>query len=72
MTREFEDRKNAPYPDAEPVDAEALRFVKSWHRHPALHEALWYHGVNLGEVDEYMLLPEVITALVERDERRRR
>ncbi|MBN2307953.1 MAG: hypothetical protein JXR94_03220 [Candidatus Hydrogenedentes bacterium] len=72
MTHEFQERKEAAYPDADPEDAEALRFVKSWHRYPPLHEALWYRGVNLGEVDEYLLLPEIITALLERDERRQR
>lgn len=71
MTQEFEDLKRAAFQDTDEIDTEALRFVKSWHRHPALHEAIWYHGVNLGEVDEYMLLPEVIAALLEREEQRR-
>lgn len=71
MTREFEERKTAPYPGMDPIDAEALRFTKSWHRYPGIHEAIWYRGVNLGEVDEYLLLPEVITALLEREERSR-
>ena len=65
--REFEERKNQEYPDRDPLDEEVLRFVKSWHRHPALHDLLWYRGVNLGEVDEYTLIPEVLTALVERE-----
>ena len=67
MTHEFDERKNASYPDADPIDGDTLRFVKSWHRHPALHEALWYHGVNLGEMGEYMLIPEVISTLVEHE-----
>ena len=70
MTREFEDLKNKPYgPEVDPLDAEAMRFVKSWHRYPGIHQAIWYHGVNLGETDEYMLIGEVISALVEREKR---
>ena len=72
MTREFEEAKNAPFDrTADETDREALRFVKSWHRHPVLYDAIWYRGINLGEVNEFMLLPEVITALVEREERER-
>lgn len=68
--REFEEWRSQEYPGRDPLDAEVLRFVKSWHRHPALHEVLWYRGVNLGEVDEYTLIPEVLTALVEREAER--
>ncbi|MBI5094099.1 MAG: hypothetical protein HZB26_16860 [Candidatus Hydrogenedentes bacterium] len=71
MTHEFEELKHKPYPpEVDPLDAEALRFTKSWHRYPGIHSAIWYHGVNLGEVDEYMLICEVITALVEREQGR--
>ena len=70
---EVEERKTATYPEITgPIDAEALRFTKSWHRYPDIHEAVWYRGINLGEVDEFILLPEVITALLEREERQRR
>jgi hypothetical protein len=69
MTREFEERKNAEHPDADPIDTEALRFVKSWHRYPPIHEAMWYRGINLGEVDEYILFQEIMTAILEREER---
>ena len=65
MTDEFDQRRKAPYPQKDPIDAEALRFVKSWHRCPELHDVLWYKGVNLGEMDEYNLLPLVITALLD-------
>jgi hypothetical protein len=68
MTREYEERRTGDHRAADDIDREALRFVKSWHRHPDVHDALWYHGVNLGEVDEYMLLPEVIAALIAREE----
>ena len=57
-------------PAVDPVDAAALHFVKSWHQYPELQEALFYHGVNLGEVNEYLLLPEIITVLIEREEGR--
>ena len=70
MAGEFDKRLNAKYPGADPIDARALRFVKSWHRYPVFHDALWYRGINLGEMAEYLLLPEVITALVEEEERR--
>ena len=40
MRREFEERKNAPCPGADPEDVEILRFVKSWHRYPPIHEAI--------------------------------
>ena len=69
MTREFEERKTAEYTD-DPIDLEALRFVKSWHRYPPLHEAVWYKGVNLGEVGEYALIPEIITVLLQREQGR--
>jgi len=70
MTREFRERKEDPYPDADPEDREALRFAKSWHRYPPLHEAVWYRGINLGEADEYYLIPEIVPALLERSQRR--
>lgn len=67
MTREFDQRKKMPYPDLPALEGEAMRFVKSWHRYPPLHDALWYRGINLGEMDEYDLFPDVLSALVESD-----
>lgn len=64
MDDSFEARANAEHPDKDSLDAEAYRFVTSWHRHPQLHDALWYHGVNLGEVDEYVLMQEIVAILV--------
>ncbi|MCP4642446.1 MAG: hypothetical protein GY851_18520 [bacterium] len=66
MTREFEERKSTAWSE-DPVDNKALQFVKSWHRHPAVHEAVWYKGVNLGEMAEYALIPEMMTVLVDRE-----
>ena len=67
MTREFDQRKTMPCLDLPPLEGEAMRFVKSWHRYPPLHDPLWYRGVNLGEMDEYDVFPEVLAALVERE-----
>ncbi|HIJ72894.1 MAG TPA: hypothetical protein HPP83_02225, partial [Candidatus Hydrogenedentes bacterium] len=53
----------------DPVDAEAVRFTKNWHRHRAFHDALWCRGVNLGETDEYLLFPEVLGALIDQEKR---
>ena len=69
MAHEFEERRDAPYPQADPLDREAMRFVKSWHRYPPLHDALWYRGVNLGEANEYLLFQEVMSILLEREKR---
>lgn len=68
MSREFEELKNAPYPHADDIDRKALQFTKSWHRHPALHDALWYRGINLGELDEFVLMQEVVRILVEQED----
>ena len=65
MNYEYEKRQSDPHQDRSPLDQEALRLVKSWHRHPALHDLLWYKGVNLGEVDEFDLLPEIIAWMAE-------
>lgn len=70
MTREFRDRRDAPHDDADPIAAQTLGFVKSWHRYPPLHDALWFRGVNLGEADEYILFQEVMSALLARDKER--
>ena len=67
MTREFEERNAAPYADRTPLDAEALRITNAWHRHPAVHESVWHYGVNLGEMSEYLLLPDVVKFLVARE-----
>ena len=64
MKQEFEQRKEMEVVDAEPEEVHAVRFVKSWHRFPAFHDAIWYHGVNLGEVDEYILVNPTLTALL--------
>ena len=70
MTREFELRKNATYSArTEPIDVEAMRFTQSWHRYPGFHEAMWYRGVNLGEADEFILMTDVVPALLEREKR---
>lgn len=69
MTPEFDARRQEPYPHADAIDREALRFLKSWHRAPELQDVIWYRGVNLGEVDEYDLLPHIIRALVAEEER---
>lgn len=46
----------------EPIEAdrETLRFLRSWHQHPALREALTYRGINLGEMLETHLLHRVV------------
>lgn len=67
MTHEYNARRTEPYPDRSAIDAMALRFIKSWHRHPDLHDLMWYKGVNLGEMDEYDTLPEVIAAIIENE-----
>ena len=67
MTDEFDELRNEVHPDAPPLDREALRLVRSWHRDPAVHEAVWYQGVNLGEAVEFSLLPRIIRLLVERE-----
>lgn len=72
MTPEYEARREAPYADADPIDREALRFLKSWHRAPELQDILWYRGVNLGEADEYDVLPHIIRTLVALEEQDRR
>jgi len=69
MPHEFDKRRNAPHSDCTEMDQEALRFIKSWHRAPELHDILWYKGVNLGEVDEYDTFPEVVKALIDREAR---
>ncbi len=53
------------------ADVDAVRFVTSWHRFPDLHDVLWYRDVNLGEVLEWALTPEVIAILAARDEKGR-
>ena len=48
-----------------PFEVTALRFAANWHRHSDVRAALEYHGVNLGEADEYLLGPEIMNALLE-------
>jgi hypothetical protein len=61
---EFSALKQRAFPDREPIDKAALRFVKSWHRHPVLRDTLTYQGVNLGELDEFVLIQKIIPILV--------
>lgn len=67
---DFEARRQRAYPDREAIDVAALRFVKSWHRHPGLNGALGYRGVNIGEVDEFVLIQRIIPVLVHEEARR--
>lgn len=60
VENEFSERRRFPCEGACPEELEAFRFVKAWHRHPLLHDALWYQGVNLGELDEYILFSPVL------------
>lgn len=69
MTREFQERKQTAYPDTDPTEVEALRFTKGWHRYPGVHSAMWYKGINLGEMDDYVLLGKVLKILLEREGR---
>lgn len=62
MRQEFEERKSRAVPDADPEERETVQFVKSWHRYPAFHEAIWYRGINLGEADEYILVSPTLTS----------
>ncbi len=65
MGRAFEAAKSRDYPTSgDPAETAALRFVQSWHAWPPLRVALHYHGVNLGETDEYPLFPEVLGILL--------
>ncbi|GMW01365.1 MAG: hypothetical protein AMXMBFR84_25020 [Candidatus Hydrogenedentota bacterium] len=43
-----------------PVDSEALRIARSWMHDPAIAEAVWFRDINLGEVLEYHLYPEIL------------
>jgi len=72
LTREFLERRDDPAPGLSDADAAAMRFVRSWHRFPALHENVWYRGISLGEVLEWALIPEVIAALAEDEDRQDR
>lgn len=68
MTYDYERARAAEYA-APPADAEeqaALDLAKGWHRHPAFHAALWRRGVNLGELDHYVLVSPVLDALLRR------
>ncbi len=69
MSHEYQKRQEATFPGRSELDQEALRFIKSWHRHPALQDLLWYRGINLGEVDEFDMFPEILELLVDRAER---
>lgn len=46
-----------------PLQREVLAFIRSWHRIPEIEEALWCHGVNLGEAAEYLLYDPVLAVL---------
>ena len=65
LEREFHYFRDASLPGFKEDDANAFRFVKSWSRFPAFHEFLNYHGVNLGEMSEWALVQEVMSALEE-------
>ncbi len=69
LTREFLDRRDMAVDGANPTEAALFRFVKSWHRFPALREILHYRGVNLGEMVEYYLIQEAFISLGGGDER---
>ncbi|MBX7256051.1 MAG: hypothetical protein K1Y02_06785 [Candidatus Hydrogenedentes bacterium] len=62
--REFRERRDEDLPGLAPLDAETLRFVRSWHKHPAIAEALCKDGLNLGEAIEFDLLQEVVPILL--------
>lgn len=64
LETEFERRLHAEHTGADTQEAEARRLVQAWHRYPSLHNALWFHGINLGEMDEPALLPAVLHTLI--------
>lgn len=57
------DGQSFPSEHVAPEDQPAMEFVTSWHGHPSLHDALWYRGVNIGEMFEWNLVQEVIPLL---------
>ena len=59
-TKEFELLRHGTLMDVSGADLLAFQIVKSWHRHPAVMDALWYHGINTGEMLEYLYFQEVI------------
>lgn len=71
MTRDQERFRAAEYAGAPPDAQEetALHLAKGWHAHPAFHEALWRRGVNLGELDHYVLVSPLLEALLRRSGR---
>jgi len=66
MPAGFFEETTESYPDACPEENEAFRFVRNWHRTPELHDAIWYKGLNLGELNEYVLFSAVLKALLRR------
>ena len=64
MKQEFEQRKEMEVVGADQEEVHAVRFVKSWHRFPVFHDAIWYRGINLGEADEYILVNPILKALL--------
>ncbi len=62
---EFLEARDAEYAASSPSDLEALQVVKSWHRYPAIRKAVWYRGLNLGELIEYHLIEDLIPILAE-------
>lgn len=60
---EFPRRLQAEAPGLEPADKEVMRLVWSWHRFPEFDDALWFDDLNLGEMLEWAITPDVIRAL---------
>ncbi|MCL4219278.1 MAG: hypothetical protein KJ052_20035 [Candidatus Hydrogenedentes bacterium] len=58
--KEFESLRHGALMDVSGADLLACQIVKSWHRHPAVADVLWYHGINAGEILEYLYFQEVI------------
>lgn len=54
-----------PQPSAS-LDRTALDFAQSWHEHPSVRSLLEYHGVNLGQADEYAVYMLALTTLASR------
>ncbi|MCP4639862.1 MAG: hypothetical protein GY851_05490 [bacterium] len=63
LTHEFVDRRDEAHPLLTPDDEAVFRFLRSWHRHPALRDAVWYRDVNLGETMELAIMRNVVEAL---------
>ena len=63
---EFEQRKSASFDGiTSSIDEQMMQLVRSWHRHPCIAPALWYRGVNMGEMLEWALIPHVMESLLD-------